>query len=160
MKFEHLIQINDPLFPLLPPLTREEIWNGLIQRAHDPVPFILGLNGCTITEKSHAENQVVLSRILDYGTFQVHDRVTFDGQRVVTDVQGSSTWPTSRLTITIEEPNQYELFMRFIYEWDEAKSSESELDETTRAIRVQAYISSDIDTVQKIREIAALKKCH
>ena len=31
MRFEHLIQINDPLMPLLDTLTREQLWRGLVQ---------------------------------------------------------------------------------------------------------------------------------
>ena len=48
MKFEHLVQINDPLMPLLDPLTRSQVWRGLVRRAEDPVPFILGLDDCRI----------------------------------------------------------------------------------------------------------------
>ncbi|MCE2971700.1 MAG: hypothetical protein LW847_16060, partial [Burkholderiales bacterium] len=28
MRFEHLIEINDPLMPLLTPLTRAQLWRG------------------------------------------------------------------------------------------------------------------------------------
>ena len=32
MRFEHLIQINDPLMPLLDTLSREQLWRGLVLR--------------------------------------------------------------------------------------------------------------------------------
>ena len=33
MNYEHLVQINDPLNPLLDTLTREQLWAGLVLRA-------------------------------------------------------------------------------------------------------------------------------
>ena len=42
MNFEHLIQINDPENPLAPPLTREQLWQGLSHRIENPVPFLPG----------------------------------------------------------------------------------------------------------------------
>jgi len=32
MKFEHLIEINDPLNPLADTMTREQLWRGLVLR--------------------------------------------------------------------------------------------------------------------------------
>ena len=43
MRFEHLVQINDPLMPLLEPLSREQLWRGLVRRAEEPTRFVLGL---------------------------------------------------------------------------------------------------------------------
>jgi hypothetical protein len=42
MRFEHLVEINDPLMPLLTELTREQLWRGLVLRAEDPTQFIGG----------------------------------------------------------------------------------------------------------------------
>ena len=39
MKFDHLIQINDPQNPLIPPLSRHQVWLGLLHRVEDPLPF-------------------------------------------------------------------------------------------------------------------------
>ena len=41
MRFEHLVEINDPLMPLLTELTREQLWRGLVLRADDPTRFML-----------------------------------------------------------------------------------------------------------------------
>ncbi|MHA0111691.1 AtaL-like protein, partial [Klebsiella pneumoniae] len=40
MKFNHLIQINDPLNPLIDSLTREQLWRGLVLRAESPRLFM------------------------------------------------------------------------------------------------------------------------
>ena len=35
MRYEHLVQINDPLMPLLDTLTRNQLWQGLVLRAEE-----------------------------------------------------------------------------------------------------------------------------
>jgi hypothetical protein len=51
MNFEHLIQINDPENPLIDPLHRDQLWQGLLYRVENPVPFLPGLESCTILER-------------------------------------------------------------------------------------------------------------
>ncbi len=48
MNFEHLIQINNPLNPLVDSLTREQLWEGLVLRTEQPQLFVLGLDSCAI----------------------------------------------------------------------------------------------------------------
>ena len=43
MNFEHLIQINDPENPLVDTLSREQLWQGLLHRVENPIPFLPGL---------------------------------------------------------------------------------------------------------------------
>jgi hypothetical protein len=52
MNFEHLIQINDPENPLIDPLHRDQLWQGLLYRVENPVPFLPGLESCTILERA------------------------------------------------------------------------------------------------------------
>ena len=40
MKFEHLIEINDPLNPLIDPLSVDQLWRGLVLRAESPKLFV------------------------------------------------------------------------------------------------------------------------
>ncbi|VCU72491.1 hypothetical protein PIGHUM_04590 [Pigmentiphaga humi] len=154
LRFEHLIQINDPLMPLLTPLTREQIWRGLYIRAHQPTEFVMGLESCTIENETVGPEQTVLTRVLDFGPFQVHDQVTLtpmDGVRIV--AAATELWPRSTAAVNIEEPEEGSLFLRFTYEL-ELKEGHSELDETAVELRKQAYIAADMDTVQRIRELA------
>ncbi|MFW7344741.1 MULTISPECIES: SRPBCC family protein [Pigmentiphaga] len=154
LRFEHLIQINDPLVPLLTPLTREQIWRGLFIRAHEPTEFVMGLESCTIEAEAVGQEHTVLKRVLDFGPFQVHDEVTLTPMRQV-KVLATATelWPRSEATVRIEEPEPDVLFLRFIYELD-LQDGHSELDDTVVALRKQAYIAADMDTVQRIRELA------
>ena len=57
------------------------------------------------------------------------------------------------LAVADEEPAPEALFLRFTYEWaDDGK--DSELDAMTLELRKQAYVSADLDTVSRIRELA------
>jgi len=51
MRFEHLVQINDPLQPMRAEVAREQLWRGLVRRAERPAEFVLGLAGATIEQR-------------------------------------------------------------------------------------------------------------
>ena len=40
MKYEHLVQINDPLNPLIHILTQDQLWRGLFRYVESPTWFI------------------------------------------------------------------------------------------------------------------------
>lgn len=154
MRYEHLVQINDPLMPLLDTLTRNQVWQGLMVRAEDPTQFVLGLEGAAIHSHEVRGDVHELTRTLDFGSFRVDDRV-----RLVRDIgsevhtMAGPSWPASRLTITIEEPGPELLFLRFVYESDEAAGDE-ERDPVIVGLREQAYERADLDTVVRIRALA------
>src|SRR5512137_452669 len=75
MRYEHLVQINDPLMPLLDTLTRNQLWQGLVLRAEEPTQFVLGLENATIHSHDIRDGVHELTRTLDFGSFQVEDRV-------------------------------------------------------------------------------------
>src|SRR5471030_1057259 len=70
MKFEHLIEINDPLNPLIDTLTMEQLWRGLVLRAESPKLFVPHLDECMIEQRS--ENG--FSRQLRYGELLIRPR--------------------------------------------------------------------------------------
>lgn len=153
MRFEHLVQINDPLQPLLTGVSRAQLWRGLVRRAEHPQEFILGLVAAAIDERLDVDDALQFVRTLDFGSFRVRDRVRLSGRSTsVTDVEASANYPASRLTIRIEEPTPGDLYLRFVYESADNDSS-SELDAMTRTLRQQAYKSADIDTVWRIRDL-------
>ena len=157
MRFEHLIQINDPLMPLLDTLTREQLWRGLVMRAEEPTQFVLGLEVATIHSRrtvGDGGGEVELVRTLDFGSFRVDDRVRLLPQsRSEIHISAGPTWPASRMSIEIEEPQPELLFLRFLYESDETAGA-GELDDVTTALRQQAYERADLDTVARIRALA------
>jgi hypothetical protein len=154
MRFEHLVQINDPLQPMRAEVAREQLWRGLVRRAERPAEFVLGLAGATIEQRIDEPGRLQLVRTLDFGSFRVHDRVLLTADGVsVTEVEAAAGYPAGRLTIRIEEPAAGSLFLRFTYESDEAAAS-GDLDALVRRLREQAYRSADIDTVRRIRDLA------
>ncbi len=155
MRFEHLVEINDPLMPLISEVSRAQLWRGLVLRAEDPVQFVLGLEHATIAAREESGDVIVLARTLDFGSFKVQDSVRLVApSHSEINTEAGASWPASRMSITIEEPAPEQLYLRFVYELGGAVDEEHLLDEVTRALREQAYASADLDTVVRIRELA------
>ncbi len=143
MKFEHLIEINDPLNPLIDTITRDQLWRGLVLRADSPKLFIPHLDECTIDERESGS----FRRRLRYGDLQIVDRVILTPlEEVRYDVAAQGEISASSLTMTIEAPSEHTLYVRFKY--DDANAMYDEF-------RKSAYQEADIDTIRIIRELAA-----
>ena len=149
MKFTHLIEINAPGNPLIAPLTRQQLWHGLVLRAERPTLFVIGLDACDILERSVAS----IKRELRFGELVIHDLVRFDFLRNVHyQVPQQNEIPASDLNMTIEEPNPGALFVRFDYD-DHADDNVSTEDAFYNEFRRSAYQEADIDTIRIIREL-------
>ena len=150
MKFNHLIQINDPTNPLVDPLTREQLWRGLVMRAEAPQLFMPHLENCLLSDKTPDS----VSRVLDYGTLQIRDTVTYLPQISVhyhVPAQGEIA-TTSNMSMTIEEPQEELLFVRFEYDDGMPEQTDSET-EFYNQFRRSAYQEADIDTIRMIRQL-------
>ena len=149
LNFEHLIQINDPLNPLMQDMTRDQLWEGLVLRAEQPQLFVIGLDSCVV----HERTDTTLERELHYGHATVRDRVTFTpNQQVRYDIHAADGDIGGSLTMTIEERDDHELFLRFEYRTTLTVTDDSEDARQTHGIVKEAYRTSDIDTVRLIRE--------
>ncbi|ATE61994.1 SRPBCC family protein [Thauera sinica] len=150
MKFEHLIEVNDLANPLQAPLTREELWFGLLCRAEDARAFLPGLDACRIVERSDGH----LLRDLHFGGAVIRDRVTFRTlDWICFESEANEEHAGGSLRITIEEPQQGALFLRFQYQTTLPEGAGSEDGQYAGFVR-SAYHQSDIDTVRVIRMIA------
>lgn len=151
MHFEHLIEINDPGNPLIVPLSRAELWQGLLYRVENPVPFLPGLDSCAILER----HPTVLQRELRFGGTVIHDRVDLeDGRWVRFSIAPSESHAGGELTISIEEPETDRFFLRFAYRTTLAEGAPSEDAGYVEYIK-SAYHASDVDCVRLIRILAA-----
>jgi hypothetical protein len=151
MKFEHLIAINDPLNPLIDPLTRLQLWRGLVLRAESPQLFVPQLDECQLSERSAD----AVSRVLRYGELAIRDRVTYLPQlQVHYQIPAQKEIAASSLAMTIEEPQPELLFVRFTYD-DGASPAEDAANAMYDDFRRSAYQEADIDTIRIIRELAA-----
>jgi hypothetical protein len=155
MHFEHLIQINDPRLALVELLSRQQLWLGLVHRGRSPAVFARGLECSTVDSESRDADITTLNRTLDFGGFRVRDRVQLvEGSHIVITAVATEQWPQSTLSIAIEEPAPELLFLRFIYAYPDADFGQPE-DRLVAELRRQAYEQSDIDSVVRIREMAA-----
>lgn len=151
MNFEHLIAINDPGNPLIVPLTRQQLWDGLLHRVENPLPFLPGLESCTVVERTES----YLLRALDFGPAQIQDKVTMDEAHWVRfEILPSEQHAGGSLTITIEEPEPGYLFLRFAYTTTFASNPNSEERAYIEYVK-SAYHQSDVDCVRLIRTLAA-----
>lgn len=150
MNFEHLIEINDPGNPLIETLSRDQVWQGLLARVENPLPFLPGLESCTILERQGD----TLLRELDFGPAVIQDRVTLAaGTWVRFDILPSAAHAGGSLTISIEEPRAEHLFLRFTYR---TTLAEGGTEERAYVEYVKsAYHQSDVDCVRLIRTLAA-----
>jgi hypothetical protein len=156
LNFEHLIQINDPLNPLIDSLTREQLWEGLVLRAEQPQLFVLGLDSCAIVSRDGD----IMERELHYGQAVVRDRVTLKpNDSVRYDIQPTADYVGGSLTMAIEQPDEAQLFVRFTYSTTLPEKTNPTPDELqTSEIVKSAYRESDIDTVRLIRQYAHGRK--
>ena len=134
LNFEHLIQINDPLNPLVASMTREQLWEGLVLRAEQPQLFVLGLDSCTILSRTGS----TMERELHYGQATVRDRVTLTpNESVRYDILATEAHVDGSLTMMIEQPDARQLFLRFEYRTTlPTADNEDATDRRDREVRV------------------------
>lgn len=150
MRFEHLIEINDPQNPMLTPLTHEQLWQGLVLRAREPADFTLGLDRADIV----TDTGTTLHRELHYGAACIRDTVTFTPPHSVRyDTPATADHAGGSLTMTIEAPEEGRLFVRFVYATTMADAGAGGDTRYADIVR-SAYHEADLDTVRKIREYA------
>ncbi len=150
MKYEHLVQVNDPDNPMLSVLGREELWFGLLCRAEDPRAFLPGLERCVIVERE----DMVLVRDLHFGGAVIRDRVELVPQQAISfHTEANAQHVGGSLTIRIEEPESGVFFLRFAYATgldDDPSSEDARYVEFVKS----AYRESDIDTLRVIRMLS------
>lgn len=154
MKFEHLIEINDPLNPLIDTITREQLWRGLVMRAESPKMFVPHLDECEIGERSSGS----FTRRLRYGDLVIEDTVILTPlQQVRYDVPAQGEIQASSLTMTIEAPDEVRLFVRFHYD-DGTGEHVDEANKMYDEFKKSAYQEADLDTIRILRQLAAQGK--
>ncbi|WP_332853888.1 SRPBCC family protein [Duganella sp. S19_KUP01_CR8] len=150
MKFEHLIEINDPLNPLIDALSLKQLWSGLVLRAESPKLFVPHLDECVIDQR--VENG--FRRRLTYGKLVIEDRVVLEPMRQVRyEVAAQQDISQSSLTMTIETPTADTLYVRFQYD-DGHDAATDAANAMYDDFRRSAYQESDIDTIRVLRDLA------
>jgi len=151
MKFEHLIEINDPGNPLIDILTHEQVWRGLLLRAESPKLFVPHLDEVSLGERTGNG----FRRRQRYGDLVIEDTVVLKyPHRIRYEVAPQGEISRSSLTMTIEaHGSDKHLFVRFEYE-DAHDAREDAENAMYDEFRRSAYKESDIDTIRVLRELA------
>ncbi|CAN5870174.1 SRPBCC family protein [soil metagenome] len=150
MKFEHLVELNDLSNPMILVITREQLWRGLVLRAEAPKLFVSYLDDASITERT----EVSMTRTLRYGELLITDQVSLTHlAHVHYHVAAQKDIPQSSLRMTIEEPQEQALFVRFAYD-DGNSAADDAANELYNEYRRSAYDEADVETVRLIREMA------
>ncbi len=151
MKFEHLIEINDPLNPLIDALSLEQLWRGLVLRAESPKLFVPHLDESIIEDRTERS----FRRRLRYGKLVIEDTVLLEPMRKVRyEVAPQPDISASSLTMTIESPEPELLYVRFEYQ-DGHDAATDAANAMYDEFRRSAYQESDIDTIRVLRDLAA-----
>ena len=148
MRYEHLLQVTDPADPRLPPMTRAELWRGLLVRVETPQHFALGPDRCEARIGAHPGER---RRSIHFGSLRFDDTVQLEPeQRIVFSPEPHEGAPPVSLTITIEEPSPGLLLLRFVYaaEGDGASAA----DRALQGYREQAWLELDRDMLRSLRE--------
>lgn len=151
MRLTHCLEITPPGSTILQPLTREQLWRGLVERAENPLSFVLGLDSCSVIERRPDG----LLRELCFGDLRVHDRVTYDApQSVRYDTEPTPDTPAASLIMSIEDMDNGDLCVRFQYDSGEAAPAGS-IEAMYDEFRRNAYEQADVDTIARIRQLAS-----
>ncbi len=151
MKFEHLIEINDPLNPLIDALSIKQLWSGLVLRAESPKLFVPHLDEGIIDERT----ETGFRRRLRHGQLVIQDRGVLEPMPPVRPpVSAQQDISESSLTMTIETPTDETLFVRFQYE-DGHDAQTDAANAMYDEFRRSAYVESDIDTIGMLRDLAS-----
>ncbi|WP_020655453.1 SRPBCC family protein [Massilia niastensis] len=151
MKFEHLVEINDPLNPLADTISREQLWHGLVLRAESPTMFMPHLDACDIFERESGS----FRRRLRFGELVIEDRVVLTPmQEVRFDVPPQGEIAASSLRMIIEAPTSAMLLVRFIYDDGQGEHTD-EANVMYDDFKKSAYQEADVDTVRILRQLAS-----
>mgnify|MGYP002787281846 CR=1 FL=1 len=144
MRFEHLLQVTDPADPRVPPMSRAELWRGLMARVEAPQRFPLGPDRCEAEPDGAG-----LRRRIHFGALRFEDTVTLEPERRIAFVpQPHEGAAPIALTITVEEPTPGALFLRFVYRADAAEGG---ADAALQRCREQAWLEMDRDMLRTLR---------
>jgi hypothetical protein len=147
LQLEHLVAVNDPSNDFT--LSRAELWQGLILRAEAPDLFMAHIDSVEIIERS----DVHLLRKMIIGAMHIQDRIHLVNElHVRYDTEPSEQHAGGTLLMKIEEPESNMLFVRFHYQTPMDDQGEEE--EYAKFLKA-AWQQTDLETIQKIRELAA-----
>lgn len=78
--FEHTVLVNDPDDPALPRIDAAQLWEILVHKAQNPVPYVPSITSAKVLKRSEDEREFVRQIVLR-GQTTVRERVTLQERR-------------------------------------------------------------------------------
>lgn len=148
MRHEHLVAVNDQSNPFGYFVSRQQLWRGLILRVEKPQTFIPGVESVVIARSSDYSWR----REMQLGALLVRDTINLQPEELIQFVtEPGESHRGGSLLITIEEPEQASLFVRFCYE---IPSSDDPEDEQYEDYLKEMWRQVDVECVRMIRGLA------
>jgi hypothetical protein len=155
MKFEHLVEINDVLNPLVDTLSREALWKGLLRSAEAPDEFLAAIDEAKIISRRPGG----FDRELHFGRTVIRDHVSVKTlHEIEIRTEATASIPAARRTMRIEEPAPGELFVRFLYERF-PQGHPPMTPEVAQAL-CNAWLQADLDLIAHVRRLAVEPPLH
>lgn len=147
LEFEHIIQVNDLTDSSISPLSRTQLWEGLMLRARRPDKFVPNL---TVHTEDLASDEFERTIISGESRFLEQVVVHPDG-KIYTKTVAEIEQISAESITQIEEPEEGYLFVRFTYKRDlEIESDGIDVGEHLKS----AYLQTDRDAIAMIRTLA------
>lgn len=148
MHYEHIVAVNDLGNPQTLVLSRAQLWQGLMLRAESPQLFNPHIENVAILERT----ATVLLREIDFGNMQVREHIHLqEGVSLRHDTEPGANHAGGKLLVSIEEPDQDSLFVRFAYDIPAPQDAEAE---QLISYLQEMWRQMDVECVRLIRELA------
>jgi hypothetical protein len=145
------LPVNDRNNPPQVILTRDQVWQGLVFKAENAVPFVPGMTVCEVLERSGQE----LVRECVYKGDRLRERVTFHPQRAV-DFERLSGNVRGTIRNEIEEDENGALHLRFTFSLAVQGIAHNSPEEHAYATAMEGdYVRAIGATLTTIRQLVA-----
>jgi hypothetical protein len=151
IELSHSVPVNDPSVPDAPVLTRDDVWEGLVMKAENALPFVPKMERCDVVERR--ENFIL--RDIRFGGDDLREAVTLtpktkvEFRRVEGRVLGVIT-----NEVLEDASGDLELEFSFALEIDGVEPGSREEREYEETMR-DAYIGAVGATMDAIRQMVA-----
>lgn len=148
ISFERSIPVNPP--GTASPVSRAEVWHGLVLKAENALPFVPSITHCEVVER---ETPVRFVREIEIRGERIRERVTLDAERSVTfERLSGSVLGTIRNFIDEDEGG---LYLRFSFQLELQHAAAGSAEERDHAEKMQSAYLGAVDAT-----LAAIRKLH
>jgi hypothetical protein len=147
IELSHSVLVNDRADPEAPVLTRDDVWDGLVMKAENALPFVPRMDKCDVVE--HRENFIL--RDIRFGGDDLREAVTLTPKTRVEfrRVQGRVL---GMITNEILENANGELELKFSFALEiEGTEPGSRAERDYEASMRDAYLGAVVATLSAIR---------